>query len=322
MLADHLLHLPDFNRPSVHEPLASRWRELVHTSNPDDPATHDRDSKLLAWLELSELLIEVQDAQRALRLPDGSPNPAEVRRDSGSDRSDHARQTSGPPAGDTQTDRDRVVTRDIWRRFASRFEAWAGNSGARHDPVLSLHFNYAILYCASPVWAANERVWSSLSQTHEGYQQLERGRDAAFAVLQALAAPEIARTLAHSFPVVRPFFGLAIAHLVSLTATMSHNTNIISVPHVLGALRNIVDSLATCAPYDPVARPPPGSPSGLRSPPSAQVHPSSESGHPTSRTLPPSLILEMADTGAIVAVGKREVVAAEPGRELWTRLLG
>lgn len=226
-----------------------------------------------------------------------------------------------------------MVTRDIWRRHVGRIEAWASNCGARHDPVLSLHYNYAILYAASPVWAANERLWNSLSQTHGGYQQLERGRDAAFAVLQALAAPEIGRTLAHSFPVCRPFFGLAIAHLASLTATMNH-TALIGVPPVVNALRNVVDSLAACAPYDIASRPPPGMPV-IRSPTTGQPtssqadrRPVSEGGQPhggggdPSRALPPSLILEMADTGAVIAVGKREVVSAEPGRELWSRLLG
>ncbi len=31
-------------------------------------------------------------------------------------------------------------------------------------------------------------VWAELSSTHEGFQQLERGRDGAFAVIQAICS--------------------------------------------------------------------------------------------------------------------------------------
>lgn len=58
VLSDHMLHLPDFSTPIVHEPVAQRWRELVTSPAQADPSTHDRDSKLLAWLEFSEILIE------------------------------------------------------------------------------------------------------------------------------------------------------------------------------------------------------------------------------------------------------------------------
>lgn len=247
-----------------------------------------------------------------MRFPGDVPkSPA----DRGGSDPDQSRPNSGPTTGDSVTDRDRELARGVWRRFASRLEAWAGGSGARHDPVLSLHFNYAILYASSPVFTANDRIWTSLSQTQEGCQQLERGRDAAFAVLQALGSPDIARTLAYSFPVVRPFYGLAIAHLVGM-ASMIHSP-IISVPHVLGVFRSVADGLAAAAPFDGILRQSPTQ----HSPPTAP-----SSGHPgagrPSGPLPPSLLLEMVETGALVEVGRRDIVGAEPDRELWRRLLG
>jgi hypothetical protein len=63
------------------------------------------------------------------------------------------------------------------------------------DSVLSIYFNYAELYTSSPSFLASATVWTDLSQTHDGYTQLERARDAAFALIQALCSPEIGRTL-------------------------------------------------------------------------------------------------------------------------------
>lgn len=288
VLADHMLHLPDFNVPIVHEPLSAHWRELVAASTPTDQSTRDRDTKLLAWLEFSEILIEVQQLQRALDIP---PTPG-------------SRRGSDPTILD-QTTKDRTRSHDIWRRCASKLEAWAGACGARHDPVLALHFNYALLYTASPAFTANERVWESLAQSHEGYTQLERGRDAAFAVLQTLGSPEIGRTLGYSFPVVRPFFGLAITHLVSLASTLSHSP-IISLPHVQSVLRNVVETLAEAAPLDSARA----------------ISPRAEPAPSPIPHLPPSLLVDMVENGAVVQIGKRELVAAEPGRDLWRRLLG
>ena len=54
--------------------------------------------------------------------------------------------------------------------------------------ILSLHFNYAVLFTASPVFLASVSVWGDMAQAHDGYQQLERGRDAAFAVIQAICS--------------------------------------------------------------------------------------------------------------------------------------
>jgi hypothetical protein len=317
VLADHLLHLPDFSTPIVTSSVAHRWRELIMTPpQQSDPQTHERDLKLLDWLEFTEILVDIQKMQRGISLGDVPMSPSE-RRGSDSDR-DPSRPGSGP--SDSITDRDRSRSREIWRRTSNKLEAWAGTCGARHDPVMTLHFNYGILYASSPVFAGNDRVWNALTATHEGYQQLERSRDAAFAVIHSLVSPDIARTLAYSFPVVRPIFGLAIVHLVSMAA-MIHSP-IISIPHVQKVLASVVDSLAAAAPLELVAPlPPPSAHSPAAATPSGR--PSSSGGRPSlPRPLPPSLLLEMVETGALVEVAKREIVGIEPDRELWRRLFG
>ena len=54
--------------------------------------------------------------------------------------------------------------------------------------ILSLHFSYAVLFTASPMFLADAGVWGDLAQSHDGYQQLERGRDAAAAVIHAICS--------------------------------------------------------------------------------------------------------------------------------------
>lgn len=72
VLADHLLHLPDFNLPIVQEPLASSWRDLIATSPPTESSVRDRDNRLLAWLQYSELLME---GECGVRRPGGGAQP-------------------------------------------------------------------------------------------------------------------------------------------------------------------------------------------------------------------------------------------------------
>lgn len=301
VLADHMVHLPNFDVPMMHDPLSGHWRDLVADSRPSDPSTLDRDSKLLAWLEYSELLIEVQAMQRA---PDPPTSP---KRESTEREGGRAGSGSGSEPS-SSLERERQRARDIWRHFAPKWDAWAGSSGARHDPVLSLHLNYAILYTASPVFAASERIWGAVAQSHEGYAQLERARDAAFAVLHTLGSPEIGRTLGYSYPVLRPFFGLAIAHLVGMVTRLS-NTPIISLPHVQSQLRGVYDMLIDAAPLD-------GAPASIGGglSPRSEVH--------EAPALPPSLLRDMVETGQVAAIGKRDIVGAEPGRDLWRRIVG
>jgi hypothetical protein len=63
------------------------------------------------------------------------------------------------------------------------------------NSVLSIYLSYAELYTSSPSFLGSSTIWTELSQTHDGYTQLERARDAAFALIQAICSPEIGRTL-------------------------------------------------------------------------------------------------------------------------------
>lgn len=290
VLADHMLHLPDFNVPVVHEPVAAQWRELVSISQPGDPSTHDRDAKLLGWLEFSEILIDIQDMQRATRLAGEAP-PSPLGPDS-----------MLPPASEMAIiDRLRGRAREIWRRSAAKLETWASNNGARHDPVLTLYYHYAILYAASPAFTADCNVWLALSSTSEGYQQLERGREAALALLSALRSPEIGRTLTHSFAVLKPLFGLAVLHLVSMATTLGH-LPIISVPHIEDVLRSVIDQLVEKGP--------------------GAAGPAGPAKAPIAPALQQSLTFEMVENGSVARVGKTQILGHEPCKELWRRLLG
>lgn len=54
--------------------------------------------------------------------------------------------------------------------------------------IVSLHFNYAVLFTATPIFLGSTTIWADLSQSHDGYTQLERARDAAFALIQAICS--------------------------------------------------------------------------------------------------------------------------------------
>lgn len=61
-------------------------------------------------------------------------------------------------------------------------------SKAQIRSILALHLNYATLFTCSPIFLTSQTVWTDLASTHEGFQHLERGRDAAFAVIQAICS--------------------------------------------------------------------------------------------------------------------------------------
>lgn len=110
--------------------------------------------------------------------------------------------TGGSVLGD---EGERKKVSEPWRKYASKWEAWAGSWSAKNDTyilprlsafekvlnihrILSLHLNYAMLFTASPVFMASPGIWAEMAQSHDGYSQLERGRDAAFAVIQAICS--------------------------------------------------------------------------------------------------------------------------------------
>jgi hypothetical protein len=66
--------------------------------------------------------------------------------------------------------------------------------------ILSLHFNYAILYTSTPVIFGREGIWAELSLGIEGRALLERGRDAAVAVIQAICSVSPSGEISLSFP--------------------------------------------------------------------------------------------------------------------------
>lgn len=106
---------------------------------------------------------------------------------------------------------------------------------------------------------------------------------------------------------------LAIAHILSLTSALN-NSPIINASHVLTVLRSTHDALNNAAPLDMTHAISVG----------PGVYPGSAGGRPlttssTASTRSGSLLSEVVAGG--VGLGK-EVLGAEPGRELWKRLVG
>ncbi|CAD6563815.1 MAG: hypothetical protein TREMPRED_001389 [Tremellales sp. Tagirdzhanova-0007] len=294
-IMDQLCQVPELQEPSTNDTLAPAWRDRLISSAPGDTAVRDRDLKLLAWLEHSETLVEVYRAQQRFRLA-GSLEFEVVAEDAASERDEREREGETPLPGsrsegateerDRETERRRAM--EPWRKWATKWEAWAGGWAARNDLILSLHYNYAVLFTASPVFLASASVWGDLARSHDGYQQLERGRDAAAAVIHAICSPEIRPTLFYSFALYRPLLAHALTHLISLVTSLPDST-LISQSFVQTVLRSIYDALVEAKPVDQI---------------------------------PNSLIAEMVETGQLVGLGQREVLGVEPGRELWRRILG
>lgn len=119
----------DLISPMSSEPLAQGWRDRLAGPNGahPDPAVRDRDHKLLAWLEYAEMLSEGQFFSLALQF-------------TATDRAVHAAQQAlrrelmrdETPTALISRAAEGVI--DIWRRYSSRWEAWAGSWSARTDP--------------------------------------------------------------------------------------------------------------------------------------------------------------------------------------------
>ncbi|ORY31646.1 hypothetical protein BCR39DRAFT_87706 [Naematelia encephala] len=294
-IMDHLCQISAFNNPTTVEPLAAAWRERLANSVAGDPAVRDRDLRLLAWLEYAETLAEVFRSQQSSRGTASSEMIIESAEETISERgSVRSHQTGGAGAALPSSDEgERRKPLDIWRRYAPRWEAWAGSWSVRNDPILSLHFNYAVLFTACPLFLGAFGVIGEMAASHEGYSQLERGRDAAFAVVQAVCSPEIGRTLAYSFPLYRPLLSLAILHLTAL-CTYLPASPIISLPHVQTVLRSTLETLST--PVLPLGI---GAGGGI------------------------GLLGEMVERGDVSGVVKREFGGGvELGKDVWRRILG
>ena len=123
---------------------------------------------------------------------------------------------------------------------------------------------------------------------------------------------EIGRTLPYSLSLLRPILGLSIHHLASLATSLS-TSPLVSLPHLSSTLRAIHDLLLEALPL--------AEDSGIRGRRNSDSGMSSSSRRPLSST-PPSLLGEIVETGQIIAVGKRDLLGAEPSMALWRRITG
>ncbi len=74
-----------------------------------------------------------------------------------------------------------------WRRVL--FEAMCFDATMDTRSILALHYHYAVLLVSSPLLyrdAAN--AWSTLAQDGQGYEQMERARDAAIELIRAICS--------------------------------------------------------------------------------------------------------------------------------------
>jgi hypothetical protein len=162
LLTDRI-HLADFNAPTATGSLANPWRDRLSTLVPGDPAVRDRDLKLLAWLEYTEMLRDsespkphcdhaffrrqeltdiVSQAQTALRTPAAAAvadieDEAMSVSDRGGDRPERmdrptARTASGHSAEDAPSERRKIM--EIWRKYGPKWESWSSAWAARNDP--------------------------------------------------------------------------------------------------------------------------------------------------------------------------------------------
>ncbi|WWC91905.1 uncharacterized protein L201_006855 [Kwoniella dendrophila CBS 6074] len=287
VIMDHLCHIPCFLPPVTREPLAVAWREKLSASPANDPAVRDRDSKLLAWLEYSEILAELQLLQNLSRT---APLPTET------------------PTDETILDDRRNRAMEPWRKFAIRIDGWAKTWHVAHDPILDLHQHYVVLYACSPAFLGDERIWQELADSTEGYALLERGREAAVNVIQAICSIEIGRTLPYSFALFRPFLALSILHLISLTLTPLPSTSppIIGPNQLLAVLRQAYDSILAHQPIDRI--------------PIQQTGTSGSGSSAGQLGIPPCLLAEIIESGRI-EVAKRWV-GMELSKDIWRRIVG
>ncbi|XAO26259.1 hypothetical protein I312_105094 [Cryptococcus bacillisporus CA1280] len=279
VIMDNMCHIPDFLKPVTDEGLSAVWRDRLAELPSAEPAIRDRDAKLLAWLEYSELLADVF----RFRMPPLSRDP------------------------EYQTPLEAREKRlfDPWREFGRQWEGWANAFGARADPILSLHYTYAVLFTVSPVYFADAAAWEELAASPDGQPLLERGREAAIGVIQSICSAEVGRTLPYSFALYRPLLGLAVFHLISLAASLPTISTVSSSMNVITmTLRQAYDVLNAQVPDREAL---PGPSAGIP-------------GVGAGVVLPGGLLAEVVESGR-VDVGKRWI-GMDVGREAWRRIIG
>lgn len=136
-IADRCLsrcQLVDLNNPITPDVLSTAWRERLSLNSPStgsvDLAVRDRDHKLLAWLEYAEMMAEGGSLLATDCRSFSSSLP--VLRAHNVLKRDVAREESSQRAGVDVRAADAAA--DIWRRYGTRWDAWAGVWSARSDP--------------------------------------------------------------------------------------------------------------------------------------------------------------------------------------------
>nr|ODN80299.1 hypothetical protein L203_05887 [Cryptococcus depauperatus CBS 7841] len=279
IIMDNLCHVPDYIEPMTRDRISSAWRDRLAELPSTDPAVRDRDTKLLAWLEFAELLGEVFYFRMF------------------------------PKSGDMEY-KTSIEAREkrllhTWRHFGAQWESWGSKFGARNDPILSLHYTYAVLHSVSPVYMADDSIWDELAASPEGDKLLEQGRDAAIGVIQNICSPEIGRTLAYSYPLYRPLLALSVFHLISLAAALP------TFPLVTSSFSAIMHTLRQA--YDTLNAQVPG----------REALPGPSAGVPgvgIGVVMPGGLLAEVVESGRIDIAKKW--VGMEVGRDAWRRIIG
>ncbi|RXK40818.1 hypothetical protein M231_01877 [Tremella mesenterica] len=330
-IMDQLCHIPDYIAPVTRESYAPSWRDRLGAPTVDDPEVRDRDYKLLAWLEYAEMLTQIFLAQQAIRVEDSDDamstseptdrheRPARPRsvasmRSTPVATTSVAHVVSGPLPGSTGEDggSDERKALEIWHRFGRRLESWAESWSARVDPILALHLNYAILFTSSPAFLASQNVWIDLASHHEGYEQLERGRDAALAILHSICTPDISRTIPYSFSLYRSYLSLSILHLVSLTLALP-SSPIVSNHNIFNVLRSTLETLNNSQPLDAKLR-------DTSSTLNRSIGTSTSTGsNPGAGLRLSGWLNDIVELG--LERGGKSLLGLEPGRESWKRII-
>ena len=174
-------------------------------------------------------------------------------------------------------------------------------------------------------------MWGDLARSHDGYQQLERGRDAAAAVIHAICsvrslfimavqlegidgcAKKSARDPPHPLLVhfgeptrlhseTDTLYLLLFSSFALYRPLLAH-----ALTHLISLVTSLPDSTLISQSFVQTV---------LRS-----IYDALVEAKPVDQ-IPNSLIAEMVETGQLVGLGQREVLGVEPGRELWRRILG
>ena len=83
--------------------------------------------------------------------------------------------------------------------------------------ILNLHHNHASLYITSPLFLSREGVWDVLAREPDGRAVLERSRDAAMAVVNAICSVSTSPLYPTNAPVAVP----SLAHFFFPSAAQS-----------------------------------------------------------------------------------------------------